>query len=150
MSAFYLGMIGLLRGMISVLLLSLFGCSKLIEQQSKIAPISQALTNYQKYFSTNQNSLDPIEGIWTEYVVGTLYEDGKVIHRKEVEKRATWIIIKKGATYQILNDYGEQNKFIAVSSHRHGLQFECLKKPWNMGMDTWRRLKRLINKSLSD
>ena len=37
-----------------------------------------------------------------------------------------------------------------VSSHRHGLQFECLKKPWNMGMDTWRRLKRLINKSLSD
>jgi hypothetical protein len=39
--------------------------------------------------------LDPIEGIWEEYAVGTLYEDTKVLSRLEERKRATWIVIKK-------------------------------------------------------
>ena len=54
-----------------------------------------------------------LEGVWTEYAVGTLSEDGKVIQRKEIQKRATWIIIKNKGEYQVLNEYGEQNKFIA-------------------------------------
>ena len=39
--------------------------------------------------------MDPIEGIWEEYAVGTLYKDTKVISRLEQRKRATWIVIKK-------------------------------------------------------
>lgn len=77
---------------------------------SHIAP---AEANYRKYFLSNRDKLDPIEGIWTEYVVGTLYEDGKVIQRKEVPNRARWIVSKKGSVYTILNEYGEQNKYVA-------------------------------------
>ena len=39
--------------------------------------------------------MDPIEGIWEEYAVGTLYKDKKVLSRLEERKRATWIVIKK-------------------------------------------------------
>jgi len=37
-----------------------------------------------------------------------------------------------------------------VSYHRPCLQLDDLQKPWNIGMDSWRRLKELIKKSLSD
>ncbi|MEA1882413.1 MAG: hypothetical protein U9N31_08450 [Candidatus Marinimicrobia bacterium] len=119
----------MIRRIYLFILIPLVGCGNLIEQQSKIAPISQALKNYQKYFSSNQNILNPIEGIWREFVVGTLYEDGNVIQRKEVRNRATWIIIKKGGKYQVLNDYGEQNKYIASfkqGSKKDTYTFNCL------------------------
>ena len=90
-----------------------FGC--IVDQGLKPEPsyVPEAELNYRKYFDTNQNSLDPIEGVWTEYVVGTLYEDGKVIQRKEISKRARWIVFKKGSIYNIINEYGEQNQFVA-------------------------------------
>ncbi|MBL7009917.1 MAG: hypothetical protein ISR82_01680 [Candidatus Marinimicrobia bacterium] len=84
-----------------------------MKQQDQIPFEPPAKLNYKKHFTRHQSTLDPIEGIWTEYVVGTLSEDGKVIKRKEIPKRAIWIIIKSKGEYRILNEYGEQNKFIA-------------------------------------
>ena len=65
-----------------------------MKQQDQISFEPQATRNYKKHFSSNKANLDPIEGVWTEYGVGTLSEDGKVIQRKEIQKRASWIIIK--------------------------------------------------------
>ena len=100
--------------LISFLLLS--ACTKIakiIEEQSIIPVPSPTELYYQKYFVQHKNKLDPIEGIWTENVVATLYENNKVVTRETEEKRAIWVIIKKGKEYVILNRYGEQNKFIA-------------------------------------
>ena len=82
-----------------------FACSPKIEIKSNPNYIVPAEVNYRKYFKSNFNSLEPLEGIWTEYVVGTLYDGGKVIERKEIAKRARWIVIKKGSYYNILNEY---------------------------------------------
>lgn len=57
--------------------------------------VSKSVLDYANYFERNKSNLDPIEGIWKEYAVGTLYEDTKVISRLEERKRATWIVIKK-------------------------------------------------------
>jgi hypothetical protein len=97
--------------LISFLLLS--ACTKIIEQQSNIQVPSPTELYYQKYFVQHKDKLDPIEGIWTENVVATLYENNKVVTRETEAERATWVIIKKGKEYVILNRYGEQNKFIA-------------------------------------
>jgi hypothetical protein len=97
--------------LVSFLLLS--ACAKIIEQQSNILVPSPTELYYQKYFVQHKNKLDPIEGIWTENVVATLYENNKVVTRETEAERATWVIIKKGKEYVILNRYGEQNKFIA-------------------------------------
>ena len=97
--------------LISFLLLS--ACTKIIEQQSNILVPSPTELYYNKYFNEHQGNLDPIEGIWTENVVATLYENNKVVTRETQAKRATWMIIKKGKEYVILDRYGEQNKFIA-------------------------------------
>ena len=99
---------------VSFLLLS--ACTKIteiIEQQSNIPVPSPSELYYQKYFVQHKDKLDPIEGIWTENVVATLYENNKVVTREPEEERAIWVIIKKGKEYVILNRYGEQNKFIA-------------------------------------
>jgi len=93
--------------------LLLSACAKIIEQQSKILVPSPTELYYQKYFVQHKDKLDPIEGIWTENVVATLYENNKVVTRETEAERATWVIIKKGKEYVILNRYGEQNKFIA-------------------------------------
>jgi len=97
--------------LVSFLLLS--ACAKIIEQQSNILVPSPTELYYQKYFVQHKDKLDPIEGIWTENVVATLYENNKVVTRETEAKRAIWVIIKKGKEYVILNRYGEQNKFIA-------------------------------------
>ncbi|HIM74101.1 MAG TPA: hypothetical protein EYM47_04350 [Candidatus Marinimicrobia bacterium] len=97
--------------LVSFLLLS--ACAKIIEQQSNILVPSPTELYYQKYFVQHKDKLDPIEGIWTENVVATLYENNKVVTRETEAERATWVIIKKGKEYVILNRYGEQNKFIA-------------------------------------
>ena len=97
--------------LVSFLLLS--ACAKIIEQQSNILVPSPTELYYQKYFVQHKDKLDPIEGIWTENVVATLYENNKVMTRETEADRATWVIIKKGIEYVILNRYGEQNKFIA-------------------------------------
>ena len=97
--------------LVSFLLLS--ACAKIIEQQSNILVPSPTELYYQKYFVQHKDKLDPIEGIWTENVVATLYENNKVMTRETEAERATWVIIKKGKEYVILNRYGEQNKFIA-------------------------------------
>ena len=89
------------------------GCTNLVKQQDSMPFEPPATRNYKKHFSSHKANLDPIEGVWTEYAVGTLSEDGKVIQRKEIQKRASWIIIKNKGEYQVLNEYGEQNKFIA-------------------------------------
>ena len=89
------------------------GCTNLVKQQDSVPFEPPATRNYKKHFSSHKANLDPIEGVWTEYAVGTLSEDGKVIQRKEIQKRASWIIIKNKGEYQVLNEYGEQNKFIA-------------------------------------
>ncbi len=96
-----------------VFFLLLSACAKIIEQQSNIPVPSPTELYYQKYFVQHKDKLDPIEGIWTENVVATLYENNKVVTRETEEKRAIWVIIKKGKEYVILNRYGEQNKFIA-------------------------------------
>ena len=57
--------------------------------------VSKSVHDYANYFERNRSNLDPIEGIWEEYAVGTLYEDTKVLSRLEERKRATWIVIKK-------------------------------------------------------
>ena len=97
--------------LVSFLLLS--ACAKIIEQQSNILIPSPTELYYQKYFVQHKDKLDLIEGIWTENVVATLYENNKVVTRETEAERATWVIIKKGKEYVILNRYGEQNKFIA-------------------------------------
>ena len=97
--------------LVSFLLLS--ACAKIIEQQSNILIPSPTELYYQKYFVQHKDKLDPIEGIWTENVVAILYENNKVVTRETEAERATWVIIKKGKEYVILNRYGEQNKFIA-------------------------------------
>jgi len=97
--------------LVSFLLLS--ACAKIIEQQSNILVPSPTELYYQKYFVQHKDKLDPIEGIWTENVVATLYENNKVVTRETEAERATWVIIKKGKEYVILNRYGEQNKFVA-------------------------------------
>lgn len=91
--------------------------------------ISVAEKNYRNYFDSNIENLDGIEGVWTEFVVGSLYEDGKLIQRKQIPKRAKWIVSKKGSYYQILNQYGEQNKFVASfkpTNDRNRYIFDCL------------------------
>ena len=97
--------------LVSFMLLS--ACAKIIEQQSNILIPSPTELYYQKYFVQHKDKLDPIEGIWTENVVATLYENNKVVTRETEAERAIWVIIKKGKEYVILNRYGEQNKFIA-------------------------------------
>ena len=57
--------------------------------------VSKSVLDYANYFERNKSNLDPIEGIWEEYAVGTLYKDKKVLSRLEERKRATWIVIKK-------------------------------------------------------
>ncbi|MAV15772.1 MAG: hypothetical protein CMG08_03045 [Candidatus Marinimicrobia bacterium] len=57
--------------------------------------ISKPVQDYAKYFDRNQSTLDPIEGVWQEYAVGTLYKENKVEMRIEEQKRATWIVVKK-------------------------------------------------------
>ena len=99
-----------------VFFLLLSACTKIteiIEQQSNIPVPSPTEIYYQKYFVQHKDKLDPIEGIWTENVVATLYENNKVVIRETEAERATWVIIKKGKEYVILNRYGEQDKFVA-------------------------------------
>ncbi len=106
----------------------IFGCSQKALPPPEPDYVPPAEMNYRKYFHSNQKSLDPIEGVWTEFVVGSLYEDGKLIQRKEIPKRARWIVIKKGSHYQILNEYGEQNQFVASfkpSRDSHTFIFDC-------------------------
>jgi hypothetical protein len=103
--------------------------------QFNIAPpmdpqyIPVAEKHYRNYFERNREDLDIVEGVWTEYVVGSLYEDGKLIQRKEIPQKARWVVIKKGAQYQILNEYGEQNKFVASfkpTRDKNIFTFDCL------------------------
>lgn len=111
---------------VSVFNLSCQGGLKEIVEPSYLAP---AEINYRTYFARNISTLDPIEGVWTEFVVGTLYEDGKVLERKEIPRRARWIIIKDGLNYKILNQYGEQNKYIASFKKNikdNFFTFDCL------------------------
>ena len=106
-----------------------FACSSKINIEPDSNYVVPAEKNYRKYFKSNYNNLDPLEGIWTEYVVGTLYDDGKVIERKEIPKRARWIIIKNGSSYKILNQYGEQNKYVASFKRgkiKNYYTFDCL------------------------
>ena len=105
------------------------GCSSVAIPVPEKNYVPPAELNYRKYFHSNRNQLDTIEGVWTEFVVGSLYEDGKLIKRKEIPKRARWIVIKKGSHYQILNEYGEQNKFVASfkpSRDPNTFTFDCL------------------------
>ena len=114
---------------IIIFLIFYFACSPNIDIKPDSNYIPLAETNYRKYFKRNYNNLDPLEGIWTEYVVGTLYDDGKVIERKEIAKRARWIVIKKGSSYKILNEYGEQNTYEASFKHnkkKNSYTFDCL------------------------
>jgi len=99
-------------GIFSVII-RLHKITKIIEQQSNIPVLTPTELYYQKYFVQHKDELDPIEGIWTENVVATLYENNKVVTRETEAERATWVIIKKGKEYVILNRYGEQNKFVA-------------------------------------
>ena len=103
----------LLYLIISLFIIILSGCTQLLKQQTTIPFEPPATLNYKKYFTSHKATLNPIEGIWTEYVVGTLYDNGTVVKREEIPKRASWIIIKNKNEYQILNEYGEQNKYIA-------------------------------------
>lgn len=106
-----------------------FACSSKINIEPDSNYVVPAEKNYREYFKSNYNNLDPLEGIWTEYVVGTLYDDGKVIERKEIAKRARWIVIKNGSHYKVLNEYGEQNKFEASFKQnkiKNSYLFECL------------------------
>ena len=73
--------------------------------------------------------MDPIEGIWTEYAVGILYGDRKVIKREVEPKRATWIVIKKGKKFEVLNAYGNKYFFDAsfIPTNKKDIyQFECM------------------------
>ena len=103
-------------------------CIGSVNTGSDMNYIAPAEINYRQYFSRNHSRLDPIEGIWTEYVVGTLYHNGKVLQRKEIPKRARWIVIKKEESYKILNEYGEQNKYVAnfkQKSNENAFTFDC-------------------------
>ncbi|MBT3763985.1 MAG: hypothetical protein HOB42_12390 [Candidatus Marinimicrobia bacterium] len=111
-----------------IMTIVIFGCTNFEMSKPEPSHIPPAEVNYRKHFLTNKSTLNPIEGVWMEYVVGTLYEDGKVVERKEVPKRARWIVIKKGNVFKIFNEYGEQNKYVA--SFKQGRQkdtytFDC-------------------------
>ena len=106
-----------------------FACTPNLNIKPDSAYIVPAEVNYRKYFKSNYKSLDTLEGVWIEYVVGTLYDDGKVIERKEIAKRARWIVIKEGSYYKILNEYGEQNKYEASfekNNVKNSYIFNCL------------------------
>ena len=103
-------------------------CIGSVNTRSDLNYIAPAEINYREYFARNQARLDPIEGIWTEYVVGTLYHNGKVLQRKEIPKRARWIVIKKEVSYKSLNEYGEQDKYVAnfkQKSNENALTVDC-------------------------
>ena len=73
--------------------------------------------------------MDPIEGIWSEYAVGTLYGDRKVIKREIEAKRATWIVIKRGEHFKVLDVNGNQYFFDALfksTNNKDIYQFECM------------------------
>ena len=73
--------------------------------------------------------MDPIEGIWTEYAVGILYGDRKVIKREVQPKRATWIVIKRGKKFEVLNVNGNKYFFDAsfIPTNKKDIyQFECM------------------------
>ena len=55
------------------------GCSSVAIPAPEKNYVPPAELNYRKYFHSNRNQLDTIEGVWTEFVVGSLYEDGKLI-----------------------------------------------------------------------
>ena len=117
------------KNVILFCLLFYVACSPNINIEPDANYIVPAEMNYRKYFKNNYNSLDPLEGIWVEYVVGTLYDGGKVVERKEIPKRARWIIIKNGSNYKILNEYGEQNKYEALfkkNKIKDSYIFDCL------------------------
>ena len=117
------------KNIILFFLVFYFGCAPKIKIKTDPNYIVPAELNYRKYFKSNYKNLDPLEGIWTEYVVGTLYDAGKVIERKEIAKRARWIVIKNGSYYKVLNEYGEQNKFEASFKQnkiKNSYLFECL------------------------
>ena len=75
----------------------LLGCFLILtlNAQTDKSFVSKSVLDYNNYFERNKSNLDPIEGIWEEYSVGTLYEDTRVLSRIEERKRATWIVIKK-------------------------------------------------------
>ena len=82
------------KNVLERILLSCFLFFSLHAQTAK-SFVSKSVLDYANYFERNKSNLDPIEGIWKEYAVGTLYEDTKVLSRLEERKRATWIVIKK-------------------------------------------------------
>ena len=82
------------KNVLERILLSCFLFFTLNAQTDK-SYVSKSVLDYANYFERNKSNLDPIEGIWEEYAVGTLYEDTKVLSRLEERKRATWIVIKK-------------------------------------------------------
>lgn len=82
------------KNVLEQILLSCFLFFTLNAQTDK-SFVSKSVLDYANYFERNRSNLDPIEGIWEEYAVGTLYEDTKVLSRLEERKRATWIVIKK-------------------------------------------------------
>ena len=105
------------------------GCSSsLVDRQTdNKTPVQEG---YERYFKKNKNSLDPIEGIWTEYAIGILYgDDRKVIKRELNPKRARWIVIKKDNIFKVLDINGKQTFFNASfkSTKTNGeYQFNCL------------------------
>jgi len=105
----------------------LFACTQ-VPLDREIELKTPVQKSYEKYFQRNKKSLDPIEGIWTEYAVGTLYGDHKVIKRETEPKRARWIVVKKGKIFKILNIYGNQHFFNAsfTPTNKKGFyHFEC-------------------------
>ena len=82
------------KNVLEQILLSCFLFFTLNAQTDK-SFVSKSVLDYANYFERNRSNLDPIEGIWEEYAVGTLYKDKKVLSRLEERKRATWIVIKK-------------------------------------------------------
>ncbi len=105
-----------------------FGCSNLLLDNKYVykTPVQKG---YESYFKKNKNALDPIEGIWTEYAVGILYGDNKVIKREVEPKRAIWIVIKKGNFFEVLDVNGKQYFFDASlkpTGKKDVYQFECI------------------------
>lgn len=123
----------------------LVGCSSQGQTDLKQMP-SAAEINYKKYFKRNESKIDPIEGVWYEYAVGSLYNDRLLLKRIREPNRATWIVIKdpESNRYTVLNANGKKNYFNAFftpSNTDNIFLFDCEINDENSKLSTKAQMK---------
>lgn len=107
----------------------LFNLSNIFAQTLPVYS-SASEKSYARYFNRNKQKIDPIEGIWVEHAVGSLYENRRLIKRELEPNRAKWIVVRKKNKneFEVLSINGKKNLFDASFkkvSKNNSYLFKC-------------------------